>query len=244
MNILQAKQILIEQNEDPETIKQNDNLEEKDIEFIKQLCTKSQIITILGSRGEGKSALGFYLLEQLNGLTERVLATVGFPKKTPFKNYDKIEDVPNGSIILIDEGSMRYDARRSLSKENINMSNILKVARHNELSVILISQNSADVEVRTLRMTDIFLLKAPSLVQTYLERSFIKRLYQHISPIFQSEQDQKPYYYVFSDKLQGLFKFELPSFWSEDISKAHRKEKSLIPNLFANIKRLGKNAKI
>lgn len=204
----------------------------KDIEFMSQLCEKSLICTILGARGEGKSCLGFYLLEQLKGRTKREICTVSFPEKTPFKNYPNLEDVPKDAIALLEESSLKFDARKAMSGENISMSNLLKISRHNNLSLILVTQNSADLEVRALRMTDVFLLKKPSLVQIHLERGFVKRLYQYISPIFQNDDNQKPFYYIFSDKLQGLFRFDIPSFWSENISKAHRLKTSVVPYLF------------
>ena len=50
---------------------------DKDLQFVKLLSTKSMIITILGKRGSGKSALGFRLLEDLKGLTLKHLCTVG-----------------------------------------------------------------------------------------------------------------------------------------------------------------------
>jgi len=212
--------------------------QDKDLSFLKLLSTKSMIMTIIGKRGSGKTALGFYLLEQLKELTNKRICTVGFPELTPYKNYEDIEDVSSGSIALIDEGSMKFDARRSMSEGNIKLGNVLKIARHNDISVILITQNTADIEVRVLRMSDIFFLKEPSLVQTFFERSFIKRLYAHISPIFMNkESDHTPYYYIFSDKLQGLYKCDLPKFWTEGISKAHRTDKKeVIPSLFDKIK--------
>lgn len=209
-----------------------------DFIFIEQLATKSLIVLILGKRGSGKTALGFYLLEQLKGLTKRKMFTVGFPEPTPFKNYNDIESVPPDSIVLIDEGSIKFDARRSLSETNVNMSNILKTARHNNISVIFITQNTADIEVRTLRLADIFLLKEPSLVQEYMERSIIKRIYQFINPVFTNKDaDHNPFYYIFSDSLRGLYRFSLPSFWNEKISKAHKTKKSVIPDLFDRFKK-------
>lgn len=202
-------------------------------DFIQALIKKSQTVVILGKRGSGKSALGFYLLEQLKERTDKQLCTVGFPKKTPFKNYDTIEEVPPSSIVLLDEGSIKWDARRSLTQENISMSNVLKIARHNEISTIFISQNSADIEVRTLRMADIFMLKEPSLVQEYFERSAIKRLYQYVKPAFgKIKSNHAPYYYIISDALEGLFQFPLPKFWTNKISKAHKVESNLVPELF------------
>ena len=206
--------------------------------FIENLAKKSMIVLIMGKRGSGKTALGFYLLEQLKGLTARKMFTVGFPEPTPFKDYATIESVPSDSIVLIDEGSIKFDARRSLTESNVSMSNILKIARHNNISVIFITQNTADIEVRTLRMADVFLLKEPSLVQEYMERSIIKRIYQFINPIFTNKDaDHNAYYYIFSDSLRGLYQFDLPSFWNEDISKAHKTKKSIIPNLFDRFKK-------
>ena len=136
-----------------------------------------------------------------------------------------------------------------MSKENIGMSSILKIARHNDISVILVTQNSADIEVRVLRMSDILFLKEPSLMQVYFERSIIKRLYAFISPIFMNKDtDHTPYYYIFSDKLQGLFRADLPSFWTEEISKAHRKKekesKEVVPDLFDKVTDKFKKAKV
>jgi len=86
--------------------------------------------------------------------------------------------------------------------------------------------NSAMIDLNVLRLADIVLLKEPSLLQTKFERKGIKDMYERVSKIFKDlkEDDVKEkYFFVWSDDFEGLLSYDLPAFWSDNVSKAFRK---------------------
>ncbi|VVB68562.1 Uncharacterised protein [Candidatus Norongarragalina meridionalis] len=184
--------------------------------------SKSTVGLILGARGSGKSGLGLKLLENWKSKGRRVFAmgfeNAGLPAwvetaKTP-------EDVPNGAVLLADEGGISFSSRESMSDANRLLSKLLFIARHKDISILFISQNSANIEINTIRQADYLLLKRPSLLQKDFERGKIKDIYDGAAEDFKKLGSDKGLVYVYSDKFRGFASNELPSFWSERASKA------------------------
>jgi len=186
----------------------------------------STIGIIIGARGTGKSALGIKLLENISAKGRPVYA-LGFNEQE-MPNWVNVagdlQDIRNGSFVLIDEGGILFSSRKSMSKANKLLSEMLLIARHNDLSVVFISQNSANLEVNTLRQADYLLLKPQSLLQRDFERKTIQNLYEETKDDFQKHSHHKGLTYVHSDKFTGFINNQLPSFWTESISKAFKKD--------------------
>ena len=82
------------------------------------------------------------------------------------------------------------------------------------------------IDLNVLRLADIVLLKEPSLLQTKFERKAIKDMYERVSKVFKDLEDddvKEKYFFVWSDDFEGLLSYDLPDFWSDDVSKAFRK---------------------
>ena len=86
---------------------------------------------ILGKRGSGKSALGYYLLVLLHTAYPTYL--VGFSEKAQYLLPDWIGIIPDlemfppKSVALVDEAYLYYHARQSNTDASIVMSKLLKV---------------------------------------------------------------------------------------------------------------------
>ena len=204
---------------------EKDNVKGDLEDFVKKISHTSLIVLITGKRGSGKTSLGMKLFELVNKKTRRKCYITGYEKvKLPFfiKKTDDIEKIPNNSVCLIDEGAIMYSARESMNKAHKYLSKIMSIARHKNLTLFLIVQNSAMIDVNVLRLTDVLLLKEPSLLQTKFERKAIKEMYEKAIKSFDGKKDKKSFFYVFDDDYEGLLKYELPSFWSDKISKGFK----------------------
>lgn len=191
-------------------------------DFKKRLKTSSLIILITGKRGSGKTALGFKLLDSLSG--GRKAYYLGEAKLPGFiRKASDIKDVKNNSIVLVDEAAIAYSSRASMKKTNKLLSEIMVIARHKNLSLIIITQNSAMIDLNIMRLADTVIFKEPSLLQTRFERKGILDLFskaeKHFSKI--KEKGKKPYFYVIDDEFEGMLKAGLPEFWSEKLSKSY-----------------------
>ena len=193
--------------------------------FYNKLRKSSLILLIVGKRGSGKTSLGMKLVEFFHKETKRKCYTLGYESaKLPFwlKKANSIEDIPNNSIALFDEGAILFSARESMKNINKELSKIMAVARHKNLTLVLITQNSAMIELNVLRLADTLLLKEPSLLQSSFERKVLKDIYEKIKPKFAEVKEKKAHFYVWDDDFQGMVKYSLPEFWSDNISTSFK----------------------
>lgn len=194
-------------------------------EFHDKLEKESLIFLIVGKRGSGKTSLGMKLLEFFNKETRRKCYALGYEKtRLPWwiKKAGKIEDIPNNSIALFDEGAILFSARESMKNINKDLSRMMAIARHKNLTLVLITQNSAMIDLNVLRLADTLLLKEPSLLQSKFERKALMEIFEKIKPKFEKLKEKKAHFYVWDDDFQGLLRYNLPDFWSEKISKSFK----------------------
>ena len=191
----------------------------------KILSSKSSVGLIFGARGSGKSALGMRILENVFSKTGRSVCAMGFDESTLpswITCVGSVDEVPNGSAVLVDEGGITFSSRSSQSSANKILSSLLFVARHKDLSVLFISQNSANLEVNAIRQADYLFLRKPSLLQKDFERKKIAEIYSRIGADFSGLPLQGNHStYIYSDEFSGFVSNELPSFWSQKASKPY-----------------------
>jgi Cdc6-like AAA superfamily ATPase len=185
----------------------------------------SQIGIILGARGTGKTAFGVKFLENLYSRYKKQCFAIGFnAKEFPswiniVKDISKLE---NDSVVLIDEGGVLFSSRSSMSNANKLLSELIMIARHKNLSVIFISQNSSNLEVNILRQADFLVLKSSSLLQKEFERSIIQKIYTKIEDQMKKYSEDLGITYIYSGTFKGFVSNPLPSFWQENISKSFK----------------------
>lgn len=195
------------------------------MDFYEKMIKYSLIMLITGKRGSGKTSLGMTFLDIYNSLNKKCYA-IGFDKaKLPrwLKKAKQIEDIPNTSTVLVDEGAIVYSARDSMKDSNKMLGKLMAIARHKSLNLILITQSTAMIDVNVLRLVDILLLKEPSLLQSEFERKALQKIYKKVHPLFKKikkEEKKEKYFYVWSDDFQGMLKYNLPTFWNDSISKS------------------------
>ncbi len=185
----------------------------------------SQIGIVLGARGTGKTAFGVKLLENLYAKYPKKCFAMGFKKEEmPSWTHvvEDVKDIENDSVVLIDEGGVLFSSRSSMSSANKLLSSLMMVARHKNISIIFISQNSSNLEVNILRQADFLALKPSSLLQKDFERRIVQKIYEETSKDFKKFGKDKGLTYVYSGKFRGFVSNSLPSFWGEKISKGFK----------------------
>lgn len=183
----------------------------------------SKIGIILGARGTGKTAFGIKLLENIYSVKKKRCYAMGFDKdEMPLwiNVVENIQELKNDSFVLIDEGGILFSSRRAMSNPNKLLSDLMLIARHKNLSILFISQNSSNLDVNILRQADFLVLKPSSLLQKDFERKIIQKIYDSIQEKFKKFKDKVGVTYIYSDDFRGFVANPLPSFWAEKISKS------------------------
>lgn len=195
----------------------------------KRIHEDSMISLIFGKRGSGKSALGFRLLENIHHKTGRRCFVLGVDQEnmpewiSPIENID---EAPQGSAVLVDEGAIAFNARESMSKANKGLAGILAIARHKNLTVFFITQNTGMIDKNVLKLSDMLLVKQGSLLQLEMERPEIRKFYEKAELSFKKlDGDKRQYVYVIDGDFEGALSHSLPSFWTESLSKNQSEEK-------------------
>ena len=187
--------------------------------------SESQIGIILGARGSGKTAFGIKFLENLYAKYKKSCFAIGFNENelpSWIKAVSDISFLENNSFVLIDEGGILFNSRSSMSNANKMLSQLIMIARHKNIGILFISQNSSNLEVNILRQADFLVLKPSSLLQKEFERKIIQKIYLETEEHFNKFKEKKGVAHIYSGTFRGFISNPLPSFWKENISKSFK----------------------
>ena len=209
-----------------EQFKEIKNLKNNFVNFEEKILTSNSTIgIILGARGTGKSAIGMKLLENFKVKTGKNVYAMGFNAKD-LPNWinvvEDINDIENNSVVLVDESGIQFSSRDSMSNRNKLLSRFLLIARHKDLSLIFISQSSANIEINAIRQSDYIILKPSSLLQKDFERKKIKEIYEEVEKDFEKLKDVQGITYIYAHDYKGFISNKLPSFWNNNVSKSYK----------------------
>lgn len=185
----------------------------------------NRVYLVLGMRGAGKSAFGFRLLENLSYLKGKKAYALNFPSDELPLAITKIEDlseIVNDSILIVDEGSLSFDSKNHFSFENKQIKRLMVISRHKNIDLIMISQNSANIDLNVIRLADVIILKQPSLMQIELERESIAKMFKEADVYFEKVSYPKKFNFVISKEFKGFVRNALPSFWCDGLSSAFK----------------------
>ena len=185
----------------------------------------SKIGVILGARGSGKTAFGVKMLENAYAKYKKKCYAIGFHEDEMPSWINVVSDISkigNDSFVLIDEGGVLYNARDFMSSANKILSELILIARHKNLSILFISQNSSNLEINILRQADFLALKSSSLLQKEFERKIVQKIYDKVEEQFKKFEGEPGATYIYADSFKGFIANPLPSFWGIKISKSFR----------------------
>jgi len=99
------------------------------------------LINIVGREGSGKSTLSFIIGQYLTnmGLTLDNLASGSSDA------LKKLQRLPNGSLIIIDEAELLFSSRETMTREQRQLTNVMMIIRQKCMCLILVSPSFFDL---------------------------------------------------------------------------------------------------
>ena len=134
------------------------------------------VLLIQGHRGEGKSALGWWLAQEMQKRTKKSIVTLGMPvaaqKVFPKRGFgkgglqfvsslDQIDKM-KPSIVICDEAAFIAGSRDAMSKTNKEWLKLIAICRHKDHLLIFINQQSRQLDVQIMMDADLVLMKRPT----------------------------------------------------------------------------------
>lgn len=108
---------------------------------------KNNLCVITGETGSGKSLAALDMAVKLDPkfTVDEIVFRVG-------DFLSKVRTLEKGRVLIFDEAAVDFDSRRSMSKQNINLSNILKIFRYLNLNVIFTLPNLEMLDINARRL--------------------------------------------------------------------------------------------
>ena len=192
----------------------------------REVIIHPSVVLILGKRGSGKSALGYYLLELFRYAFN--IYVVGVPQKAQGILPDwigvvpSLEMLPPKCIALVDEAYLRYHARSSNTDESIFMSKLLNLSRQKEQSIIFVSQEARQLDRNIVSSANVIVFKDLGILQIEFDRRELNRVATQAKQALDSViGDRRSWNYAYSPSTDfiGPLKNSLPTFWCNKLSR-------------------------
>lgn len=196
----------------------------------KHAIPKKGVVIILGFRGQGKSALAWYIMDMVrmqNG-KPRPVYVLGMPKSKRkhapkwVKHVDSFKNIPKYAIVLVDEAALHFPARRSQSDENLAVAGLNALSRQRDQLIIFVAHTARLLEVEAIMDSNVIIYRKPSASYLKFERRETMEWTSTAREQIMSKGNPLHWAYVIDleDDKRGLLRCKLPPFWNEELSKA------------------------
>ena len=191
------------------------------------------VIVITGHRGEGKSALAWWLAETIKTKTKKKIAALGIPdaarKALPKRitHVDTVEEVSNlkPHIVVVDEASIVANARTAMKSNNQMWLQLIAVCRHKGHLLIFINQHNRQLDVQILMDADYVLMKRPTLLHIKFCRPEFREELQQAYDLFNEMRlpmtKKRVYAVDYHSGTKKMLRAEMPKWWNDKVSKAY-----------------------
>lgn len=192
---------------------------------------KTGLILITGFRGEGKTALAWWMADMLRknkGFPSRVVP-YGLPEagvkllpkwaQHPASDVSQLSEIKS-SIIVIDEAAFSANSRRAMSDDNVKFMQLFAIARHKGHLLIFISQTSRQVDIQVVEQADLMLMKKPSALQVKMARPEIRGDAEAAFILLSGKADSRKWVYAYDPKTDAakMLPAAMPSWWTKRLS--------------------------
>ena len=190
------------------------------------------VYLVMGQRGSGKTAMAFWMMEQIHILSGGTMggavlkAPAGVKKMLPdwIATPNRIKGIPTDSVVIIDEAQQVANSRRSGSSENLDMAQLVALSRQRNQLIILISHHSRKLDMNEVMDCSRVIWKKPSAGQVMFERKEMKPFAERAVQKFaerKGNHHKVAYVMDFENLSFGFAQTGLASFWSESLSTGY-----------------------
>jgi len=188
---------------------------------------------ILGKRGSGKSGLAYYLMEECASHHGLHMGVCNFPEdrlsllppSVRILSLDELGEFSD-AVIVIDEGTTQIPAGQRQLEEFVKGAQAL--CRQRNQALVIIFHASNDVGTRILRGMDTLIFKYPSArqIQWGSKDAQTKAMLEEARALIGMRpnvgQEMREFSLVDCEdpEYHGLMRNGLPSFWSDELSRA------------------------
>ena len=137
------------------------------------LAPHPSVTVIIGPRGSGKSHLAHRLLELLRVHADPyVVGPVSLRALLPKEIgvVQRLEEVPPGAAVLIDEAYAVFGARNSMTAAGRSIGELVNLSRQRGWSLIFVTQDSRQLDVNILSQADVIAIKGVNEIGREFER--------------------------------------------------------------------------
>ncbi len=185
---------------------------------------KSKIVLIVGGRGSGKTATALWLAEQIK--KERPVYVCGNAIKSEdlpewIKTEQDAVNTPVGSLVILDEAGIVVSARESNQKSSIILTKHLLTLRHENKSIIFMTQHTKIADVNLSRLAEIIMFKQPITSMFDTERGSNVKNWHNLLIKVLMPTSKKETLFIMNKRIMKFYQ-PLPTFWSDIISKSWR----------------------
>ena len=197
----------------------------------KEALPLPSVALVTGRRGAGKSAMSYWLLEYLSKEYGVPAHVIGIPKGKyhllppsiiPLE-MDDLDDLPENAIIFFDESALLFYSREWKEDSHALMDKLLSISRQKNQIIIMATHSSRKLDIALVADCDALLCKEQSMLTSRLDRKEIRQLSEQAMEEFKRipEKERKKFTYVYCHTFEGsMLENPLPSFWSEELSRA------------------------
>ena len=191
------------------------------------------VLIITGHRGEGKSALAWWLAETLRTQYRKKIAALGIPDEaqqalpkriTHVETVEQIADM-KPHIIVVDEAAIVANARSAMKTANLLWLKLIAVCRHKGHLLIFINQHNRQLDVQIMMDADFILMKRPTLLHLKFCRPEFKeelqQAYELFNPMTALGSKKKVYAVDFHTGNKKMLSSSMPKWWNDKVSKSY-----------------------
>jgi len=206
------------------------------------LCVSDEILKhippvgyglILGDIRSGKSAIGYGILESIQGRKKCVFAPPPalanlLPKH--ISPVHEIEEIENGSVVLFDEAYLSFYSREFMKDSNKLIDVTSGIAGHKDILLIFVTQQTRRLDISIIASARFILFKKPSLLQSRFDRPQLRAITGDVFNAFKSVSNHMNSCYIITPDFEGMIEKSntLPEWWSDEISKSYAYEGGVV----------------